>query len=83
MTSLSALEQAVSGCGMTFAPYVTSDLLDLIFTCLGHTNRFVRETGYKTLAAIVKCPGTEVKVFCCCLSRRTGERSDLRGWEGE
>ncbi len=53
----SSLHQAVWGCGANFGQYVTPDLLELIFSCLEHTNRFVREMGYKTLGAIVKCSG--------------------------
>lgn len=55
-TYMIALQKAVIGCGGNFAPFVTLDLLHLIFNSLGHTNRFVRETGYDTLAAIIKCP---------------------------
>ena len=51
------LQQAVVGCGSSFEPFITSDLLQLIFSALKHTNRFIRETGFKVLAAIVKCPG--------------------------
>lgn len=53
----STLQQVVEGCGSSFASHVTSSLLELLFSALGHTNRFVRETGYKVLAAIVTCPG--------------------------
>jgi len=52
-----ALQQAVVGCGSSFEPFITSDLLQLIFSSLKHTNKFIRETGFKVLAAIVKCPG--------------------------
>ena len=62
------------GCGAGFAAFVNSDLLQLIFDSLCHTNRFVRETGYKTLAAIIKCPGTPLPcgppmsvVTCLCV----------------
>ncbi|XP_019856793.1 PREDICTED: uncharacterized protein LOC100631796 [Amphimedon queenslandica] len=55
-TYMNALQYAVEGCGSSFEPHITSELLDLLFTALEHINRFVRETGYKVLAAIVKCP---------------------------
>ena len=47
----------MAGCGSKFEPFITTDLLQLIFTSLGHANRFVRETGFKVISAIVKCPG--------------------------
>lgn len=37
--------------------FLTKDLLDLIFTALTHTNRFVRETGFNVCAALVSCGG--------------------------
>ena len=52
-----ALQHAVVGCGSKFESFITTDLLQLIFTSLGHANRFVRETGFKVISAIVKCPG--------------------------
>ena len=52
-----ALKQAVRGCGSSFQPFITSELLELLFSTLEHTNRFVRETGFKLIAAIVKVPG--------------------------
>ena len=56
-TTIRALQSAVAGCGSKFEPFITTDLLQLIFTSLGHANRFVRETGFKVISAIVKCPG--------------------------
>ena len=53
----SALQFAVEGCGSSFETHITPELLDLLFTTFEHINRFVRETGYKVLSAIVKCPG--------------------------
>ena len=54
---LRALQHAVIGCGSNFEPFITTDLLQLIFTSLGHANRFVRETGFKVISSIVQCPG--------------------------
>ena len=54
---LRALQHAVVGCGSNFEPFITTDLLQLIFTSLGHANRFVRETGFKVISSIVQCPG--------------------------
>jgi hypothetical protein len=56
-TYMIALQYAVEGCGQSFEPHLTPSLIELLFTSFKHTNRFVRETGYKVLAAIVKCPG--------------------------
>ena len=47
----------MEGSGPSFSPHITAELLQLLFTALQHTNRFVRETGYKVMAAIVSCPG--------------------------
>ena len=52
-----ALQHVVENCGTAFEPHLTSDLIQLVFTSLGHTNRFVRETGYKVIAAIIMIPG--------------------------
>ena len=54
--TIRALQHAVVGCGSKFESFITTDLLQLIFTSLGHANRFVRETGFKVISAIVKCP---------------------------
>ena len=59
---LRALQRVVESCGAAFEPHLTSDLLQLVFTALHHTNRFVRETGYNVIAAIVKIPG---QLFTC------------------
>ncbi|EDQ91390.1 uncharacterized protein MONBRDRAFT_23736 [Monosiga brevicollis MX1] len=45
-TGCKALRQIAEACGPAFAPYITSDLLELVFAAIAHTNRFVRETGY-------------------------------------
>ena len=52
-----ALQHVVEKCGGAFEPHLNSDLIQLVFTSLSHTNRFVRETGYKVIAAIVMIPG--------------------------
>ncbi len=51
-----AQEQAVVGCGASFEPFITTELLEMVSSTLPHTNRFVREMSFKVLAAIVKCP---------------------------
>lgn len=51
-----ALHHAVEGCGANFEPFITTDLLQLIFRTLGHDNRFVRETGFKVIGSMIKSP---------------------------
>ncbi|XP_065898567.1 uncharacterized protein [Dysidea avara] len=52
---MNALKYAAEGCGSKFHPHITQDLLQLLFRTLSHTNRFVRETAFYVLAAIVLC----------------------------
>nr|XP_039248911.1 uncharacterized protein LOC120326658 [Styela clava] len=52
-TSMECLQFMIEGSGKNFNPYVTQDLLDLIFSALTHENRFVRETGYYVCASLV------------------------------
>ena len=52
---MTALKFAVEGCGIKFHPYVTKELVELLFKTLSHTNRFVRETSFYVLAAIISC----------------------------
>lgn len=52
-TSMKCLQFMIEGCGNDFNPFVTQELLDLIFSALGHENRFVRETGYYVCASLV------------------------------
>lgn len=52
---MNALKFAVEGCGTRFHPYITKELVELLFRTLGHTNRFVRETSFYVLAAIICC----------------------------
>ena len=57
-TSVKCLQSVVEGCqGFTPDP----ELMSLVFATLDHTNRFVRETGFYTLGAIV-CSSNDV---CC------------------
>ena len=52
-TSMKCLQSIVHGCGPSFVENIDSDLLELIYMATRHTNRFVRETGYQTLASII------------------------------
>ncbi|KAK7067123.1 hypothetical protein SK128_006222 [Halocaridina rubra] len=60
-TTMKALEHMIIGSGLKFLPYIDQDLLDLIFTTLTHTNRFVRETGFSVCGALVSCGSTEAE----------------------
>ena len=53
-TSVKCIQSMINGCTNGFRKFVDDELLDLIFTTLGHENRFVRETGYQTCASIIQ-----------------------------
>ena len=55
---MKCLQSVVNGSGPSFMENVDSDLLDLINLTTQHTNRFVRETGYQTLASIIDAAAT-------------------------
>ena len=57
-TSMKCLQSVINGCGPSFMDNADSDLLDLINLTTQHTNRFVRETGYQTLASIIDAAAT-------------------------
>ena len=44
----------MDGCGTDFDTFVDNDFLQLIFSTLSHTNRFVRESAYQLLTSLVK-----------------------------
>ena len=52
-TNMKALECIIINTGSNFDECIDSDLLDLVFSSLDHTNRFVRETGYMVCGALV------------------------------
>ncbi|XP_064622843.1 uncharacterized protein LOC135485045 [Lineus longissimus] len=54
-TWMKCLQFVVEGCGQGFNRHIDQELLDLIFSALAHTNRFVRETGFQVCGAIVGC----------------------------
>lgn len=58
-TSLKCLQAMIDGCGAFFQPFVDDDLLQLIFTTLTHTNRFVRETGFYVCSSLVGCGSSD------------------------
>ena len=55
-----ALQQLAEGCGQGFAGAATPELRGLLLRGMHHPNRFVREAGYLTLAALCACapPGS-------------------------
>uniref|UniRef100_UPI00358EA03A uncharacterized protein isoform X1 n=1 Tax=Myxine glutinosa TaxID=7769 RepID=UPI00358EA03A len=54
-TSMKCLQCMIVGLGVKFNPMITQDMLDLLFAVLGHTNRFVRETGCYVCSSLVSC----------------------------
>jgi len=52
-TSLSCLQRMVEGLGILASQFINEELLQLIFICLTHTNRFVRETGFHVCTTFV------------------------------
>ena len=40
--------------------YIDDELMELIFRCLRHSNRFVRETGFQTCATLVDAAADDV-----------------------
>jgi len=54
-TSMKCLEQIIEHCSASFGDYVDKNFTDLVTESLYHTNRFVRETGYNLLGALVRC----------------------------
>lgn len=58
-TYMKCLQSVIGGCGYAFNEFVDQELLDLIFSTLTHTNRFVRETGFYVCSALVTCGAKE------------------------
>lgn len=52
-TNMKALECIITNTGAEFDGCIDSELLNLVFASLSHTNRFVRETGYMVCGALV------------------------------
>lgn len=51
-TSYKALQHVMEGSGAAFKRYITDDFRKLLYTSLGHKNRFVRETGNFILESV-------------------------------
>ncbi|KAL8583744.1 hypothetical protein ACOMHN_000365 [Nucella lapillus] len=58
-TYMKCLQSMIGGCGYAFNEFVDQDLLDLVFSALTHTNRFVRETGFYVCSSLVSCGAKE------------------------
>lgn len=54
----------IDGCGVQFNSQIDQDLLNLLFSALVHTNRFVRETGYYVCASLVSCNSHPGSIVC-------------------
>ncbi|XP_041353501.1 uncharacterized protein LOC121371570 [Gigantopelta aegis] len=54
-TWMKCLQNMIEGSSYGFNRFVNQELLDLIFSALDHTNRFVRETGYYVCSSLVGC----------------------------
>ncbi len=54
-TSMKCLQRMVEGCGADFLPQMDEDIFDLLSLTLDHMNRFVRETGFYLLSALIEC----------------------------
>eukprot|EP00928_Gymnodinium_smaydae_P100385 TRINITY_DN9833_c0_g4_i1.p1 TRINITY_DN9833_c0_g4~~TRINITY_DN9833_c0_g4_i1.p1 ORF type:complete len:712 (-),score=99.65 TRINITY_DN9833_c0_g4_i1:10-2145(-) len=56
-TDVCCLQQILEKCGAEFAPRLVSqeELLDLLYTCALHMNRFVREAAFRALDAAISC----------------------------
>lgn len=51
-TSVRCVHAVLAGAGAAFAPHATRELTDLLYECLSHMNRFVREGAYAALEAL-------------------------------
>lgn len=56
-----ALQHVMQGTGPAFQPYLDDSLLELLYKCVVHPNRFVRQASMLTVgrAAALRCG-------CCC-----------------
>ena len=52
--SLSCLQKIIEGLGSRAGANIDQTILDLIFSCLSHRNRFVRDSGFRTCSSILK-----------------------------
>lgn len=51
-SSVRCVHRIAHGAGAAFAPHATPELRALLYKCLDHVNRFVRETAFLALAAL-------------------------------
>lgn len=51
-TAVKSLLGIIRGCGRNFAQLCTPQILNLVYRCLNHSNRFVRENGFYLCAAL-------------------------------
>nr|KAG5714484.1 hypothetical protein BaRGS_006930 [Batillaria attramentaria] len=65
-TYMKCLQSVIGGCGYAFNQFVDQELLDLIFSTLTHTNRFVRETGFYVCSSLVGCGAKDGSACVAC-----------------
>eukprot|EP00466_Bigelowiella_natans_P003045 jgi/Bigna1/70759/fgenesh1_pg.13_\ len=73
-TSFGVLKAIVAGSGTAFSKHVDREILQLIEKASSHTNRFVREIAYKTIAEIAMSCDLETlkklaKITCLLLAK--------------
>ena len=73
----------IEGCSYGFNEFVDQELLDLIFSALDHTNRFVRETGYYVCSSLVGCGVKEKGVECKTSPGMTSPECDTPNCDGK
>ena len=64
--SLTCLQKMIEGLGSKAKGNIDKNILDLIFSCLRHRNRFVRDSGFKTCSAILKASSVSVSEEDLC-----------------
>ena len=72
-TSYRALLKVVEATGTAFGPFATTELWNLVFRGVQHSNRFVREVSYLTISALVKNSGNEEGDIVGVLAKGLGD----------
>eukprot|EP01135_Chromosphaera_perkinsii_P009593 Nk52_evm43s1810 gene=Nk52_evmTU43s1810 len=54
-TSMKCLEHVMVACESDFVPFIDEQMLGILYTCMKHTNRFVRETSFYIAGSLVNC----------------------------
>ena len=72
-TSYRALLKVIEATGTAFGPFATTELWNLVFRGVQHSNRFVREVSYFTISALVKNNGKEEGDIVGVLAKGLGD----------